>query len=114
MLLGPTNPQRPWHEYHSLMLRWYDHWLKGHDTGLLDEPPILMSVPHRGTWRREREWPLARARRTRYFPHRNGRLDTSAPAPTNHPPPSSSSRHSTAVKSPPCATTPNNSTKTSK
>ena len=26
------------------MLRWWDHWLKGNDTGMLDEPPLAMYV----------------------------------------------------------------------
>ena len=26
------------------MLRWWDHWLKGNDTGLMDEPPLAMFV----------------------------------------------------------------------
>ena len=29
-LLGPL---RPWTDHHDLLLRWYDHWLKGNDTG---------------------------------------------------------------------------------
>ena len=28
-------------EMQLLMLRWYDHWLKGNDTGFMDEPPVL-------------------------------------------------------------------------
>ena len=27
-------------EMQLLMLRWYDHWLKGNDTGFMDEPPV--------------------------------------------------------------------------
>ncbi|MCX7022988.1 MAG: CocE/NonD family hydrolase [Spirochaetes bacterium] len=40
-------------------LRWYDHWLKGIDTGIVDEPPIKMNIIGRG-YRYEKEYPLAR------------------------------------------------------
>ena len=41
-------------EMQLLMLRWYDHWLKGNDTGMMAEPPVTIFVrgagtyPHRG------------------------------------------------------------------
>jgi putative CocE/NonD family hydrolase len=38
-------------------LRWYDHWLRGIDTGLLAEPPIALFTMGRNEWRRDREWP---------------------------------------------------------
>ena len=31
-------------EMQLLMLRWYDHWLKGNDTGIMDEPPVSLFV----------------------------------------------------------------------
>ncbi|MBL8965952.1 MAG: hypothetical protein JNG85_03020, partial [Spirochaetaceae bacterium] len=40
-------------------LRWYDHWMKGVDTGVLEEPPYKMNIIGRG-YRYEREYPLAR------------------------------------------------------
>lgn len=40
-------------------LRWYDHWLKGINTGLLDEPPLKLDIVDAG-YRYENEWPLAR------------------------------------------------------
>jgi uncharacterized protein len=50
------------------MLRWYDHWLKGNDTGMMEEPPVRLFV--RGSdfgYREETEWPLARTRYTRFY-----------------------------------------------
>jgi putative CocE/NonD family hydrolase len=38
-------------------LRWYDHWLRGIDSGLMDEPPIVLFTMGRNDWRRDREWP---------------------------------------------------------
>jgi putative CocE/NonD family hydrolase len=57
-------------------LRWFDHWLKGIDTGLLDEPPIQLFVMGDNVWRSEREWPLTRAKPTPYFLHSDGRANS--------------------------------------
>ena len=57
-------------------LRWYDHWLKDIDTGVMDEPPINIFVMGRNEWRHEHEWPLARTRFVRYFLHSTGRANT--------------------------------------
>ena len=51
----------------SLQLRWFDHWLKGIDTGMLNEAPIKLFVMGANAWREEQEWPLARAVQTRYY-----------------------------------------------
>ncbi|MBO9578731.1 MAG: hypothetical protein J7480_08210, partial [Microbacteriaceae bacterium] len=38
----------------------YDHWLKGVDTGIMDEPPVRLLVRGGPGFRDEHEWPLAR------------------------------------------------------
>ncbi len=48
----------PYRYMNEECLRWYDHWLKGVDTGIMDEPPIKMNVLGAG-FRYESEWPLA-------------------------------------------------------
>lgn len=59
LFVKPTGPEeRPWREDIELILRWYDHWLKGNDTGLMDEPPIKLFVPGANRYRYENEWPL--------------------------------------------------------
>jgi putative CocE/NonD family hydrolase len=80
LLIGPWLHARPhdgvpgprinhWRE----MARFYDHWLKGIDNGVMAEPPIALYVqkydPPRsdrsltsGFWRYERAWPLERGR----------------------------------------------------
>lgn len=40
-------------------LRWYDHWMKGIDTGIKEEPRYKMNIIGRG-YRYEHEYPLAR------------------------------------------------------
>jgi putative CocE/NonD family hydrolase len=63
----------------SLQLRWFDHWLKGQDTGLMAEPPVKLFVMGANLWRDELEWPLARARTVPYFLRADGRLSPEAP-----------------------------------
>jgi len=76
-------------ELHEIQLRWFDHWLKGLDTGILDEAPVKIFVMGENRWRDEREWPLARTRYTPWYLHSggkansadgDGRLDPDAPA----------------------------------
>lgn len=56
LLPYPPMQERPFHEVHDDMFRWYDHWLKGIDTGVMDEPPLSIFVEgsretvHRDTW----------------------------------------------------------------
>ena len=44
--IGPYPPMqsRPWVEEHDKMFRWYDHWLKGIDNGVMDEPAVTVFV----------------------------------------------------------------------
>ena len=51
-------------------LRFYDHWLKGIDTGMMREPPVRLCVrtsPTECRWRFEDEFPLKRTQYTKYF-----------------------------------------------
>src|SRR5262249_6048731 len=42
-------------------LRWFDHWLKGIDSGLLAEPPVRVFVMGECRWRTSSAWPLPEA-----------------------------------------------------
>jgi len=52
-------------------LRFLDHWLKGEDTGIMDEPPVKLLIRGGGhgnsRWRFENEWPIARTRWTQLY-----------------------------------------------
>ena len=37
----------PWESLHHEALAWYDHWLKGHDTGIMDGPPDPLRAARR-------------------------------------------------------------------
>lgn len=68
MMVGPRPwPLRPWAGYHYEMLRWYDHWLKGMDTRVMEGPPIQLYVQGENRWRSEREWPLARTQWREFY-----------------------------------------------
>ena len=56
------------------MLRWFDHWLKGIDTGLMDEPPVAIFDSGTRQWRYESEYPLARTQWTKLHLRADGVL----------------------------------------
>jgi putative CocE/NonD family hydrolase len=70
-------PLRPWADHQDLILRWYDHWLKGNDTGFMDEPPIRLLIKGKNEYRDEQEWPLARTQWTKMYLGPNGTLSLS-------------------------------------
>ena len=70
---------RPFHEVQDVILRWYDHWLKGIDTGIMGEPPILIFVQGINKWRYEKEWPLAVTEWTKFYLREGQVLSASPP-----------------------------------
>ena len=60
----------------EIHLRWFQQWLKGEDTGMLEEPPVKIFVMGDDVWRNENEWPLARAQNTNYYLHSGGNANT--------------------------------------
>ena len=66
-------------DFAGLQLRWFDHWLKGLDTGIMAEPPVMLFVMGANVWRNEQEWPLARAVDTPYYLHPKGGLSPEPP-----------------------------------
>jgi predicted acyl esterase len=79
-LIGPWNHTFPHNavpgpaiEWRAEAVRWFDHWLKGTDTGMLAEPPVTVFVQHwhapdpeltelPGRWRAETALPPDRTR----------------------------------------------------
>lgn len=57
-------------------LRWYDYLLKGDSKDLAQEKPVKIFVMGKNVWREEDDWPLARARSTRYFLHSGGKANS--------------------------------------
>jgi uncharacterized protein len=60
----------------DVMVRWFDRWLKGVNTGITDEKPVSIFVMGDNVWRAEDEWPLARARYTPFYFHSGGKANS--------------------------------------
>lgn len=58
-MLGQYGLTWPWESLHTEALAWYDHWLKGSDTGILDGPAIRYVMPGTDEWRTAESWPPA-------------------------------------------------------
>lgn len=63
-------------EYNEEVVRWYDYWLKGIGTGIMDEPPVKLFVMGANQWRFEHEWPLARTQWTKFYLRRWQKLSS--------------------------------------
>jgi len=63
-------------DINNLYLKWFDYWLKGKDTGILDEAPVKIFIMGDNVWRDEQEWPLARTEYTKYYFHSDGRANS--------------------------------------
>jgi predicted acyl esterase len=64
-------------------LRFYDHWLKGIDTGMMQEPPVrlcIRSSPRDCRWRFENEFPIKRTQYTKFYLTGDSTLTTAVPA----------------------------------
>ena len=58
---------RPWIDFHDEILRWYDYWLKGIDTGIKDEPRVKIWMMGANRWRYSDDWPLKETRWTKLY-----------------------------------------------
>jgi hypothetical protein len=85
----------PGMEWRHEAVRWFDQFLKGQDTGILDEPRFAVFVrnwhppgPHLedapGQWRYEDGWPIARIRHHTLYPQPNHTLAAEPPAAAIH------------------------------
>lgn len=65
---GMGNPQADL-DFGAEAHRWFDHWLKGINNGIMDEPPIyyyVMGAPEESAWRTSEQWPLPNQQMTRF------------------------------------------------
>ena len=70
----PFYLDRPVYQYHHESLRWFDYWLKGINTGIMDEAPIHLFIQNTGEWREAYEWPLPETKWTEFYLHKDGLL----------------------------------------
>jgi putative CocE/NonD family hydrolase len=73
----------------AITLRWYDYLFKGVQNEYATGKPVKIFVMGTNQWREEENWPLARAKSTKYYLHSqggansargNGSLSTTAPS----------------------------------
>jgi putative CocE/NonD family hydrolase len=64
----------------ELTLLWYDWLLKGEANGVEKEKPVKIFVMGKNEWREEDDWPLARAKNTKYYLHSAGAANGIAPS----------------------------------
>jgi predicted acyl esterase len=57
-MLGAYGLTWPWESLHVEALAWFDHWLKGQDTGILEGPPVRYMLPGAEEWRTAESWPI--------------------------------------------------------
>jgi putative CocE/NonD family hydrolase len=60
----------------DLQFKWFEYWLKGHETGIQDWPTLYLFIMGANRWRGESEWPLKRTQFTLYFLHGTGRANS--------------------------------------
>jgi predicted acyl esterase len=89
---GDFGPQFEWR---AEAVRWWDYWLKGRDTGVLQDPKLVVYMRHwyppdmnletiPGEWRREDTWPPHDAKNTILFLQGNHALTNSPAEPATH------------------------------
>ena len=75
MIIGPpAYLDRPLYQLEYESLRWFDHWLKGNDTGMMKEPAIQLFVTRTRRWKSAESWPLPETKWTPFYLHENGLL----------------------------------------
>jgi uncharacterized protein len=75
MSIGPpVYLDRPVYQYAYESLRWFDYWLKGMDTEIMNEPRVHLFVVGTDEWKTSEEWPLAETKWTPFYLHANGLL----------------------------------------
>ena len=76
LFTGPAHLERPFHTLHDEIVKWYDYWLKGIDTGVMAEPPVKVWAMGANKWLHAKGWPLPETKWTKYYLHSWERLRT--------------------------------------
>jgi hypothetical protein len=85
MFLYTDMGTRPWRAHHDELLRWYDFWLKGVDTGIMDEPPIRYHITGSEKWSSAQQWPLETTQWTDFYLASLGQLQAEPDYHNPHP-----------------------------
>lgn len=74
VISAPVYLDRPVYQYQYESMRWFDHWLKGVDNGIMDEPPVRLFIPGTAEWKASTDWPVPETRWTPFYFHAGGLL----------------------------------------
>lgn len=75
MTVGPPiYLDRPLYQYAYESLRWFDHWLKDIDTGLMASPAVNLFVCKSDEWKSAEDWPVPGTAFTPFYLHAGGLL----------------------------------------
>jgi len=76
MLIGPpVYLDRPLYQLQHEGVRWFDHWVKGVNTRIMDEPAVRVFVTGTGEWKEAADWPLPQTKWTPFYLHEKGQLN---------------------------------------
>ena len=75
MLIGPPiYLDRPLYQLQHEAVRWFDYWMRGVDTKIMEEPPVRVFVMGTGEWKEASGWPLPQTRWMPFYLHEGGLL----------------------------------------
>jgi uncharacterized protein len=57
-------------------LRWFDHWLKAAENGIMAEAPVRIFVMGRNEWQDQADWPIRGTQFVKYYLSSNGRANS--------------------------------------
>ena len=60
----------------SMLIGWFDQWLKGKDSTVMSQPPVKIFVMGANKWRDESDWPPAGVQPRKFFLDSEGRANT--------------------------------------
>jgi predicted acyl esterase len=67
-------------DYLHELLRWFDYWLRGEDTGIMDEPPVSIWVQEADAWVHEEDFPPTDLQERVFYLGPRGALIEAAPS----------------------------------
>jgi predicted acyl esterase len=73
-MMGEHDLAWPWESLHIEALAWFDQWLKGQDTGVLEGPRFRYVIPEAEDWRTTDTWPIPEAKSHTYALRADGGL----------------------------------------
>jgi predicted acyl esterase len=75
MIIGPPiYLDRPLYQLQHEAVRWFDQWVRGSDTKIMNEPPVRVFVMNTNQWKEADDWPLPETKFTPFYLHEDGLL----------------------------------------